>query len=912
MIRHRLPLRPWICASLVLLAGFAGTLRAEDYAITTVAGNPNVASGVDGPGDSATFNNPFGVAIDAAKNLYVADTVNKTIRKITPDRVVSTLAGAAGQSGSTDGPGGAARFNFPVDVAVDSAGNIYVTDAGNFTIRKITSAGVVSTLAGATFQIGANDGPGASARFYLPYGIAVDAAGNVYVAEGGNHVIRKIAPDGTVSTLAGSPLQSGNLNGTGAAARFNTPWGLAIDGSGNLYVADSGNNAIRRVTPAGVVTTVAGLSGGASGTQDGPIAVAGFNQPRGVAVDAGGNIYVADYGSATLRMIAPNGTVSTLAGAAGIVGGTNSLGAAARFYDPTDVVADGTTVYVADTSNNSIRRGVPASAAGLPAIAVQPLDQVVSTGQSVSFRVVANGSGLTYQWLRNGIIIPGATSATYTIASAQPGDVAVYSVRVTSSGGSVDSGPGTLSVEPVGSGPITITARPLSQNVNAGQSVSFSITASGSGLTYRWLKNGTPIAGATGATYTIPSAQNSDIATYTVEVSSGGVTQSASATLSIGSSVATAITSQPSNSTVAQGSNAVFRVEAFGSNLTYQWLKNGTTISGATNSTLTLVGVQPADAGTYTVRVAGSAGTVTSAPATLTIGPPGGGGGGNDGGGGGGPSGITSRLSNLSILTDIATVDDNFTMGYVVGGAGTSGSKPILIRAAGPTLGAAPFSIPGTLPDPRLELFAGQTKTSENDNWGGSAALSNAFAAVGAFAYVNATSLDAASLANISAGNNSVRVSGGSGTGTVIAELYDSTPFVSMTTASPRLINVSVLKHLGTSLTVGFVIDGTGPKRVLIRAVGPTIGAAPFNVPGAVADPQLTLFSGQTSIGTNDNWGGTAPLTEAFAQVGAFALPAGSRDAAVLATLAPGNYTVQVSGVGGTTGVAIVEVYEVP
>jgi hypothetical protein len=267
---------------------------------------------------------------------------------------------------------------------------------------------------------------------------------------------------------------------------------------------------------------------------------------------------------------------------------------------------------------------------------------------------------------------------------------------------------------------------------------------------------------------------------------------------------------------------------------------------------------------------------------------------------------------NLSILTDIATADDTFTMGYVVGGAGTTGSKPILIRAAGPTLGAAPFNIPGALADPKLELFAGPTKTTENDNWGGSQALSTAFASVGAFAYMSGTSLDAAELANIGLGDNSVRVSSVSGTGTVIAELYDSTPFANMTGTTPRLVNVSVLKHLGAGLTVGFVIDGIAAKRVLIRAVGPTIGAAPFNVPGAVADPQLTLFSGQTSIATNNNWGGTVELTAAFAQVGAFALPAASSDAALVATLQTGSYTVQVSGVGETTGVAIVEVYEMP
>ncbi len=276
----------------------------------------------------------------------------------------------------------------------------------------------------------------------------------------------------------------------------------------------------------------------------------------------------------------------------------------------------------------------------------------------------------------------------------------------------------------------------------------------------------------------------------------------------------------------------------------------------------------------------------------------------------GGGATITSRLINLSILTSIATAGDTFTMGYVVGGAGTVGTKSILIRAAGPSL--TQLGVTGVLADPRLEFFAGATKTGENDNWGGTAALSTAFSAVGAFAYATPVSLDAAALANIPPGDNSVRVSATAGTGTVIAELYDSTPGSSFTASTPRLVNVSVLKHLGSGLTAGFVVGGTGAKTVLIRAVGPTIGAAPFNVSGAIADPQLTLYSGQTIIATNDNWGGTAALTAAFSQVGAFALPAASRDAAVLATLQPGNYTVQASGVGGTTGVAIVEVYEVP
>lgn len=886
-----------LAAGAALLAGLAATARAEDYAITTFAGTALSAGSADGrPG---TFNAPNGIAIDAAKNLYVSDTVNNTIRKITPGGEVSTLAGQAGQFGATNGTGNAARFNFPVGLGVDAGGNVYVADAKNFLIRKITPAGEASIFAGAPFQLGATDGAGGAARFFLPYGIAVDTAGNVYVSEQGNHLIRKITPAGVVSTLAGGTQQAGFADGTGSAARFNVPFGLAVDSAGNVFVADSGNNAIRRITPAGVVTTVAGNI--ASGAIDGAAGVARFKEPRGVSVDAGGNIYVADFGNQLVRHIAPGGNVSTLAGSANIAGSTDSVGASARFYDPAAIVADGTTVFVADSSNNLVRRGVPASAAGLPTISIQPLDQEVAPGQSVSFRVLVAGSSLSYQWLKDGLPIANATSATYTIGSAQTSDQGVYSVRIASAGGTIDSQPGTLTITPPGGGPILITSRPLSLHVEVGQAVSFSVTASGPSLAYQWLKNGAAIANATGSTFSIASAQNADVANYTVRITSGAATETATAKLLVGAATAgITITTQPSNVTVNAGQPATFTVAAAGTGLSYQWLKNGGAIGGATGPSHTIAATAAADAGVYSVRISSGATTVTSASATLTV-------------NGSQPSGPSARLVNLSILTGIDAPNESFTMGYVVGGAGTSGSKPILIRAAGPTLGAAPFNIPGALADPKIELFAGATKTTENDNWGGTPALITAFSSVGAFSYVNTTSLDAAALANIGAGDNSVRVSGtGGGTGTVIAELYDSTPFVNLTATSPRLVNVSVLKHLGTGLTAGFVIDGSGSKRVLIRAVGPTIGTPPFNVGGVVADPQLTLYSGPSIIGSNDNWGGGVELTAAFAQVGAFALPAASRDAALLVTLQPGAYTVQAGGVGGTTGVAIVEVYEVP
>jgi hypothetical protein len=356
-----------------------------------------------------------------------------------------------------------------------------------------------------------------------------------------------------------------------------------------------------------------------------------------------------------------------------------------------------------------------------------------------------------------------------------------------------------------------------------------------------------------------------------------------------------AIATQPVAQNAVLGGSATFSVTASGTGNTYQWRKDGVNIAGATSATLTLTNLGAANAGSYTVVITNSEGSTTSAAATLTL----------------VAASNRGRLINLSILTSVASAGDNFTMGYVIGGAGTSGSKSVLVRAAGPSL--AQLNVPSPLNDPKLETFAGQTKTGENDNWGGTPALSTAFAAVGAFGYTGAASLDAAVLASLPAGDNSVKVSAtGTGTGAVIAELYDSTPAVNFTATTPRLVNVSVIKPIGSGLTVGFVIGGSTSATVLIRAVGPTLSGAPFNVPGAISDPQLTLFSGQTPLNSNDNWGGTPALTAAFNQVAAFPLPASSRDAALLTTLQPGNYTVEVTGVGGTTGTAIVEVYEVP
>jgi hypothetical protein len=276
-------------------------------------------------------------------------------------------------------------------------------------------------------------------------------------------------------------------------------------------------------------------------------------------------------------------------------------------------------------------------------------------------------------------------------------------------------------------------------------------------------------------------------------------------------------------------------------------------------------------------------------------------------------SGSVARITNLSILTSLTNPTDNFTLGYVVGNATASNPLSLIIRAAGPALGALGF--PGTMADPKLETYAGSTQTGGNDNWGGTTTFKSAFAAVGAFPYASDTSKDAAALGSITTRDNSIKVSAADGgTGAVIAEVYDATSTGNFSANAPRLVNVSVLKPIGTSLTVGFVIGGSGSKTILIRALGPTL-ATLFGFPAAsiIADPKLELFNGASvSIGNNDNWGGTGPLTAAFTAAGTFGLAATSADAALTATLAPGNYTVVVSPSTGATGTGLVEVYELP
>ncbi|MEI9908947.1 MAG: NHL repeat-containing protein [Bacteroidota bacterium] len=271
--------------------------------VSTMAGSTKGFA--DGSGNIAQFYSPAGVCVDALGNVYVADKDNDMIRKISPSGMVSTLAGSS--RGYADGSASTAKFFAPTGVCVDLDGNVYVADMSNHRIRKITPNGVVSTLAGSS--PGFAEGSGSAAKFYYPVGLCVDLLGNIYVAEEFNNRIRKITPAGVVSTFAGSG--GGNADGNASTAKFNNPTGICIDLQGNFYVTDYSSNRIRKITPAGMVSTLAGST---EGFADGTGTAALFDHPFGLCVDKQGNIYIADMWNSKIRKITPVGEVSTFTG----------------------------------------------------------------------------------------------------------------------------------------------------------------------------------------------------------------------------------------------------------------------------------------------------------------------------------------------------------------------------------------------------------------------------------------------------------------------------------------------------------------------------------------------------------------------------------------------------------------------
>ena len=280
---------------------------------------PTCSGSLDGSGSAARFNAPEGIVNAPDGNLYIAEKNSATIRRVSPQGVAVTFAGSVGAIGNSDGAGTAARFNSPTRIEADADGNLYLTDTGNSTIRRISAAGAVTTLAGAAGQCGSLDGDARTARFCSPQGITLDRQGNLYVADTLNHTIRRIDRANVVTTVAGVAGSCGSSDGRGGAARFCEPQDIEVDNAGYLYVADTGNSTIREIAPDGEVRTIAGAAGqcGSADGNGGTTGSARLCRAAGLTLDGAGSLFVADTGNGTIRRINTANTVSTVAGVPG-------------------------------------------------------------------------------------------------------------------------------------------------------------------------------------------------------------------------------------------------------------------------------------------------------------------------------------------------------------------------------------------------------------------------------------------------------------------------------------------------------------------------------------------------------------------------------------------------------------------
>lgn len=457
-------------------------LGTVQFSFTNFAGLPGYFnSGTsDGDGISARFTNPAGIAVDASGNVFVADQYNSTIRKITPGGTVSTLAGDPTFTGAQDGTNRLALFSQPMGVAVDTAGNLFVADTLNSTIRKVTPVGtnwVVTTIAGLAGYSACQDGTNNIARFNNPAGLAVDTAGNVFVADTYNSVIRKITPAGTnwvVTTIAGSPMEFGNQDGTNNMARFAQPVGVAVDQNGNLYVSDTFNFAIRKIVRSAnnwVVTTLAA-------------SMPAFSMIAGLTVDGSGNVFVADQGNYTIQRVTETGTISLVGGSYGQYGTTDGTAGAARFYGPMGVTVDGSgNLYVADSVNNRISKGIPSltitSSSPLPAATVH---------QHYRCTLSAIGGRPPYSWAIVSSGLPAGLSLTATngVISGTPTLVtnASFTVQVTDTNSQTTTSLLTLAVV-APSIPLITSSSPLPDGT-AGKPYEYGLTALGGMLPRVW------------------------------------------------------------------------------------------------------------------------------------------------------------------------------------------------------------------------------------------------------------------------------------------------------------------------------------------------------------------------------------------------------------------------------------------
>ncbi|MBL9212315.1 MAG: immunoglobulin domain-containing protein [Opitutaceae bacterium] len=795
----------------------------------TLAGSGSAGSS-DGDGRAAAFREPRAVVVAADGTVFVADSRNQVIRRVTPAGVVSTFAGAAGQSGSANGQGSQARFGRVDGIAIDSSGNLYVSS--DHAIRKISPLGTVTTLAGQPGTSGFADGTGGAARFAAPRGLDVDAAGNVYVCDLFNRRVRRISPTGEVTTLAGNG-EFGHRDGVGAAARFMEPADLTFAPDGRLYLVDQDAGVIRCITLAGEVSTLAGMPD-QTGHVDGMGNQARFGIPMGIAADAAGNLFISDYGLDVIRKCSPQGVVTTVAGRRDADRTTDGLGIQAEFDRPAGIATDSRgNLYVAEILGHGIRRSIVA-----PVFVEQPASVTVPSGSAfvISARYVSDSPSTSVTWIKDDVVFstgqvgPHATPLGNSIRSesARLESSGTYQFIVSNPAGTVASARVQLTVTPIpGVVAPTITQHPANTSVLAGTTVTLAAASSGTGpLTVQWFKDGDPVSGATQATLMLPRVQEADSGLYFARFANVAgeaftakarvkVTAAPAATTPPAASTPPAPTTPPVSTTPPAPPAVDIRPPAPTARLSNLSIRTGLSAGqnvivglGVTGGSRDLLvrAVGPGLAGFGLARamsdprlevyrdtrlllanedwpgeLAGSFAAAGAFPLPL---------GSRDAAlrrelehtvsilARGGQAGVIlleaydlggsdrARLANVSARNHVGIGDSILIAGFGLAG---SGSRRLLIRAVGP--GLTGFGVDAPLVDPVLEVFAGTTKLAENDNW--AVELAPQFAAVGAFG-LTPGSADAALIVTLPPGAYTAQVRGrNGGTGEALVELYE-------------------------------------------------------------------------------------------------------------------------------------------
>jgi len=687
------------------------------YTFSTLAGGGSgpfsAPHYLDGTGATAAFNGPGGIGLDAAGNIYVADGGNWRIRKVTPVGVVTTFAGI--------GP-----MQEMADVKLDAAGNVYATDGVRNVIWKFSSAGVASAFVGTVDVTGGADGAGAAAQFNSPGGMAIDANGTIYVADSGNNTIRKVTAGGVVTTIAGTAGVKGSSDGTGAAASFYEPSGLALDSAGNIYVADTGNNTIRKVTAGGVVTTFAGTARDMEICQDGTGAGASFGAPAFLAFDTNGNLLVTDSDGELVRRITPDAVVTTCAGEPGMTDGDQGAGPKAGFSSPCGIAIDQNgNIYVTNSSGNTISKGTfTPPVAPITVSVAQPLPSgSVTNGSSpITLTATTTGHPTSFQWYLNGAAIAGATSYQWTVnpTAANQGDYTVAASSATEASVSTDAGTLTVTTD---AWLVNLSARAYAET-GANELIAGFVTTGASAKSVLIRGDGPSLAAFSISDY---------LADPTLTLVEGNTTVAA-----------TADWSTSLNGTFAQ-------VGAFG-------------LTSGSHDTALLETLAP---GAYTAQVASSTSNNGVALAEIYDADS------------GAPA---SRLINISARAYVGTGANILIGGFVIGG---NTPQTVIIRGDGPAL--AGFGLSGALTNATLTLSNGAGTVAINSGWNNAPTAGNAAtggiviqpltaalsAKVGAFALTSGSN-DSAIVVTLPTGAYTAQVTGANGaTGVALVEIYE-------------------------------------------------------------------------------------------------------------------------------------------